>query len=242
MSFPSAQRGAAMIVSGASMPGTFITFEGLDGCGKSTQMERLARVLRERGLSATATREPGGTATGERIRQILLDTRTSSLEPIAELALMFAARAQHLQEVILPALARGEYVLCDRFTDSSEAYQGGGRKLGSKIVLDLHRMLCGDLRPDLTILMDCDIGASVDRARRRNQSQTGTDALDENRFERENRAFFSRVHAAYRKIAEREPQRVFIIDARGAPDQTHTKILDLVARKLSLNFSSAKPA
>ncbi len=119
------------------------------------------------------TREPGGTETGEKIRRLLLDTRTSGLSPMAELALMFASRVQHIQEMIAPAIEAGKIVLCDRFTDSSEAYQGGGRKLGSKPVLELHRVLCGDLKPDLTILMDSDVNASVERARRRNARNTG---------------------------------------------------------------------
>jgi dTMP kinase len=177
--------------------GRFITFEGLDGCGKSTQLERLAGALRARGLEIITTREPGGTETGERIRQILLDSRTEGLSPMAELALMFASRAQHIQEVILPAMAGGTTVLCDRFTDSSEAYQGGGRKLGSEPVLALHRILCGDLQPDLTLLMDSEVAASVERARRRNQAQmkkdTSDEVRDEGRFEQENRAFFGRV-------------------------------------------------
>src|ERR1051326_2584290 len=143
---------AAIIVTVASRSGTFITFEGLDGCGKSTQLERLAVKLRESGLLGTATRGTGGTATGNKIRELLLDTRTGNLDPMAELALMFASRAQHLSEVILPALETGVVVLCDRFTDSSEAYQGGGRKLGSQPVLELHRVLCGAIKPDLTIL------------------------------------------------------------------------------------------
>jgi len=216
--------------------GKFITFEGLDGCGKSTQMERLAGKLRKQGCSVVVTREPGGTAAGERIRQLLLDTRTSGLTPMAELALMFAARAQHIQEIILPALAAGQVLLCDRFTDSSEAYKGGGRKLGSGPVLELHHVLCGDLKPDLTILMDSDVAASVDRARRRNRSRRGRDAevSDENRFERENRAFFTRVRSAYLEIAKREPERVVVVDARGTPDQTHAKIVEIVRGKLEL--------
>ena len=207
--------------------GTFITFEGLDGCGKSTQLERLAGQLRERGLRVVATREPGGTAAGERIRQLLLDVRTSGLDPDAELALMFAARAQHLREVILPALAAGQVVLCDRFTDSSEAYQGGGRRLGVEIVLELHRLLCNDIKPDLTILMDSNVAASVERARRRNQAKNADPggAADESRFERENRAFFTRVHNAYLEIAKREPERVVVVDARGTPEQTHDAIM-----------------
>jgi dTMP kinase len=219
--------------------GKFITFEGLDGAGKSTQLERLAAKLREQGLDVVVTREPGGTPTGEKIRQLLLDTRTSWLAPMAELTLMFASRAQHIQEVIAPALADGQFVLCDRFTDSSEAYQGGGRKLGSQPVLDLHRVLCGDLKPDLTILMDSDVAASVERARRRNQVKGKVESSDENRFEQENRAFFGRVRDAYLAIAQREPNRVVVVDARGTPDQTHTKILEIVGRKLALTVSSA---
>jgi dTMP kinase len=229
-----------MISSVTPRRGTFITFEGLDGCGKSTQLERLAAKLEAQGLSLVTTREPGGTATGEKIRQLLLDTRTSGLDPMSELALMFASRVQHIHEAIQPALAAGHVVLCDRFTDSSEAYQGGGRKLGSGRVLELHRVLCGDLKPDLTILMDSDVAASVERARRRNQARTNADNSDESRFERENRAFFTRVRAAYLEIAKREPQRVVVVDARGTPDQTHAKILEIVSRKLGLTNSRVK--
>jgi dTMP kinase len=220
--------------------GKFITFEGLDGAGKSTQLERLAGKLREQGLDVVITREPGGTPTGEKIRQLLLDTRTSGLAPLAELALMFASRAQHIQKVIAPALADGQFVLRDRFTDSSEAYQGGGRKLGSQPVLDLHRILCSDLKPDLTILMDSDVAASVERARRRNQAKGKLESSDENRFEQENRAFFGRVRDAYLAIAQREPNRVVVVDARGTPDQTHTNIVEIVGRKLALTVSTAR--
>jgi dTMP kinase len=223
-----------------SSRGVFITFEGLDGCGKSTQSERLGGRLREKGLQAVVTREPGGTSTGEKIRQILLDTRTSGLTSTAELALMFASRAQHIEEVITPALASGHTVICDRFTDSSEAYQGGGRKLGSKPILELHRLLCGDLKPDLTILMDSDVAASVDRARRRNQARSKSDSTDENRFEQESRAFFNRVRSAYLEIARREPERVFVVDARGTPDQTHAKIMQIVEQKLASVISPGR--
>ncbi len=198
--------------------GKFITFEGLDGCGKSTQVEKLARALRARGLAVVVTREPGGTPTAEKIRQLLLDTKTAMLAPMAELALMFASRAQHIQEVIAPALAAGQIVLCDRFTDSTEAYQGGGRKLGSEPVLELHRILCGNLQPDLTILMDSDVASSVARARRRNTAhgkRKGSGVPDENRFEKESRTFFGRVQQAYLAIAKREPERVTLVDARG---------------------------
>jgi dTMP kinase len=217
--------------------GRFITFEGLDGCGKSTQMAKLAAVLTAQGLPVVVTREPGGTPTGEKIRQLLLDTKTSSLAPLAELALMFAARAQHIAQVIQPALAQGQIVLCDRFTDSTEAYQGGGRKLGSEPVLALHRVLCGGLWPELTILMDSDVAKSVDRARRRNRTHSvknGRKGSDENRFEQESRAFFGRVRNAYLGIAEREPQRMVVVDARGTPNETHRQIVEVVRRKLKL--------
>jgi dTMP kinase len=217
--------------------GKFITFEGLDGTGKSTQIEKLAKALRARGLLVVVTREPGGTETGEKIRHVILDSGTTGLSPMAEMALMFASRAQHIREVIEPAVAEGKIVLCDRFTDSTEAYQGAGRRLGSKAVLELHRILCGDLQPDLTILMDSDVARSVERARRRNQrsSRNGRNQKkDENRFEQENRAFFGRVRNGYLAIARRETDRVALIDARGTPSQTHAKILELVARRLRI--------
>jgi len=224
-----------------SRRGKFITFEGLDGTGKSTQMRKLAVVLRAAGHKVVETREPGGTATGEKIRRVLLDSATEGLSPLAEMALMFASRAQHIAEVIQPALTQGQIVLCDRFTDSTEAYQGSGRKLGSEAVLELHRVLCRDLQPDLTILLDSDPAMSVGRARRRNQrvfhgasKSVGKHHSDENRFEQQNRAFFSRVHEGYRAIAAREPQRVVAVDASGTPGQTHQRIVDVVHKKLRL--------
>ncbi len=214
--------------------GKFITFEGLDGSGKSTQMGKLARSLRAHGHAVTVTREPGGTATGEKIREVLLHSGTSGLSPLTEMALMFASRVQHVEEVILPALAEGQIVLCDRFTDSTEAYQGGGRKLGSKPVLGMHQILCGDLRPDLTILLDNDVAISVERARRRNRRKSARSEKDENRFEQESRVFFGRVRQAYLAIAAREPQRVQVINARGTPRETHVLVLELVRRKLKI--------
>ena len=215
--------------------GKFITFEGLDGSGKSTQIEKLARALRGHGVPVTVTREPGGTAAGEKIREVLLHSTTAGLAPLAEMALMFASRAQHIQEVILPALAEGRVVLCDRFTDSTEAYQGAGRKLGTKPVLALHEILCGGLQPDLTILLDNEVSFSVDRARRRNRKhKSARPEKDENRFEQESRAFFGRVRSGYLAIAAREPQRVHIINARGTPQETHAKIMELVRKKIKI--------
>jgi len=222
--------------------GKFITIEGLDGCGKTTQLERLAAVLRAQGIDVVTTREPGGTAIGERIRGVLLDSRTQGMAPLAELSLMFASRAQHIAEVIQPALAQGQWVLCDRFTDSSEAYQGGGRGLGSESVLAMHRLICGNLQPDLTVLMDSDVAASVARARRRNlAARDGAAAVpDENRFEQENRMFFTRVHDAFLKIAQREPGRVLVVDARRAPDVVHADILRQVGERLQVKTGAAK--
>jgi dTMP kinase len=218
-------------VTKAKMRGKFITFEGLDGCGKSTQLEKLAAVLRVRGIDVVTTREPGGTIIGERIRAVLLDSRTAGLDPHAEMALMFAARAQLIAEVIAPALEDGQWVLCDRFTDSTEAYQGGGRQLGSNAVLELHRALCRGLWPDLTLLMDSDVSSSVDRARRRNLAAS-EETPDENRFEKESYAFFTRVHDAFLEIAKREPQRVVLVDARPKLEIVHPQIVRVVFERL----------
>ena len=214
--------------------GRFITFEGLDGSGKTTQIEKLAADLRAQRFRVHLTREPGGTPFGETVRHLILDSATSKLASSTELALMFAARTQHLDEVILPALEAGDYVLCDRFTDSTEAYQGGGRQLGSKPVLTLHRVLCADLQPDLTILLDCDLSFSLNRARHRNLVTAAAGHRDENRFEQEDRDFFSRVHQAFHTIAQREPKRVAVIDARGTPEETHQKVLAAVRERLQI--------
>ncbi|MDR3748891.1 MAG: dTMP kinase [Acidobacteriota bacterium] len=214
-------------------PGRFITFEGLDGCGKSTQLEKLAGFLNQQGIEVITTREPGGTEIGERIRAVLLDSRTAGLDPHAEMALMFASRAQQIAQVILPALEAGKWVLCDRYTDSTEAYQGGGRQLGSEAVLRAHEVLCRGLWPDLTILMDSDVSSSVARARRRNRAAAHEES-DENRFEKESHAFFTRVRNAYLEIARREPQRVAMVDARPSLDVVHPEIVRVVRERLSL--------
>jgi dTMP kinase len=225
------------MISHMSRRGKFITFEGLDGTGKSTQLRKLAIALRAAGFTVLETREPGGTPTGEKVRRVLLDSSTDGLSAWAEMALMFASRAQHIAEVIQPALAQGSIVLCDRFTDSTEAYQGSGRKLGSESVLELHRVLCGGLQPDLTILLDSDAASSLGRARRRNRrasrNRSGGPG-DENRFEQETRAFFARVREGYLAIASREPQRVVLVDASGTPSQTHRQIIEVASRRLKL--------
>jgi dTMP kinase len=214
--------------------GKFITFEGLDGVGKSTQLKNLARWLRGRGFSVITTPEPGGTAVGQKLRAVLLSSRTSGLSPLAELALMFADRAQHIDQLILPALSRGQWVLCDRFTDSSEAYQGGGRELGSEVVRQLHRSLCHDLQPDLTVLMVGDPAASITRARKRNVAKVKRNRADENRFEQESRAFHQRVVDAYNRIAERDSARVIRIEAHHPVDEVHKEIVRQVEERLGL--------
>jgi dTMP kinase len=220
--------------------GFFITLEGLDGSGKTTQITRLAAWLKKRGHSVLVTREPGGTVAGERIRALVLDSRSAGLAPMAELALMFAARAQAIAEVLLPALDAGQIVLCDRFTDSTEAYQGGGREMGSAVVLELNRLLCANLQPDLTLLLLPGLEASLDRARRRNQRTTQENGPDESRFEQEQDAFYGRVWRQYREIAAREPERVVLIEGDLTIDEVHEQIAEAVAERLAALAAAAE--
>jgi dTMP kinase len=216
--------------------GYFITFEGLDGSGKTTQLRRLAATLTAEGHSVVTLRQPGGTALGDRIRSILLDSRSEAtlgpISPLAELTLMFADRAQAIAEVIEPALAAGQIILCDRFTDSSEAYQGGGRQLGSQRILALHAAVCDNLQPDLTLLLLPSLDVSLARARRRNHRHTQTHGTDENRFERESDEFYSRIHAAYCTIAVRESQRVITLHANDTIEQIQKTIHHIVSERI----------
>jgi dTMP kinase len=212
--------------------GLFITFEGLDGSGKTTQINRLAAWLKKSGHGSLITRQPGGTVTGDRIRALVLDSRSKGLTPLCEMALMFADRAQAIAEVIEPALAKGKIVLCDRFTDSTEAYQGGGRELGPEIVLELHRLVCRNLQPDLTLLLLPSLEPSLARARRRNQRTAKTGSGDENRFEQEQDAFYRRVRQQYLKIAAREPGRVVLIEGDHSIKEVHEQIVAVVAERM----------
>ena len=220
--------------------GYFITFEGLDGSGKTTQLRRLAAWLTAQGHTVVTLRNPGSTPLGDRIRAILLDSRSEStlgaITPLTEMALMFADRAQSLHQIILPALSRGDIVLCDRYTDSSEAYQGAGRNLGAERVLAMHRAACDNIQPDLTILLLPPLEASLKRARRRNSRQDGP---DENRFEREGDDFYRRVYDQYRAIAAREPHRVALLDQPGTIDQIGDQILSVVRKRLESRFEAA---
>jgi dTMP kinase len=219
--------------------GLFLTLEGLDGSGKTTQIKRLAAWMQKRGLNPVVTRQPGGTATGDRIRALLLDSGSTPIAPMAEMALMFADRAQCIAEVIEPALAAGKVVLCDRFTDSTEAYQGGGREIGSAPVLELHRLICGDLQPDLTLLLLPSLEACLERARRRNDRHTAQSGVDEGRFEREQETFFRRVWQKYREIAKREPERVVTIEGNLTVDEVHEQIVEAIAERV---IATAKKA
>ena len=214
--------------------GLFITLEGLDGSGKTTQIKRLATWLESRGVEPVITRQPGGTTTGDRIRAILLDSRSTGLASMTEMALMFADRAQAIAEVIQPALDAGKTVVCDRFTDSTEAYQGGGRQLGSEIVLDLHRVICGNLKPDMTILLLPSLNASLGRARKRNTREEAQTGKDENRFELEQDGFHRRVWEKYHEIAKREPERVVLIEGDLSIDEIHQQIVEAVSERLLL--------
>ena len=204
--------------------GLFITLEGIDGTGKSTQLRLLVQHLKQRGLPVRVTREPGGTKLGERFRKILLDSKNTHLSPLAELALMYAARAQHLEEVIRPALARGEIVVSDRYNDASLAYQGYGRKLGVEIVRAFDRVVSGRTQPDLTILLDLNprlsLGRAADRLSQRNSNQ--------GRFESQGLNFHRRVRRGYLAIARKNPRRVKVVPAGGAVAEVHAKILNLI--------------
>ncbi len=184
--------------------GKFITLEGGEGAGKSTSMASIQAWCRQQGLSLCVTREPGGTPLAEEIRALLLARREEPVAPDAELLLMFAARAQHLENVIRPALARGEWVLCDRFTDATYVYQGDGRGLSRERIAELERFVQGDLRPDLTLLLDLPVEQGLARAAERGEKD---------RFESEQHAFFERVRQGYRARAQAEPERFRVIDA-----------------------------
>ncbi len=217
--------------------GLFITLEGLDGSGKTTQIKRLSNWMQKRGVTPVITRQPGGTATGDRIRELLLDSRSAGLSPMTEMAMMFADRAQGIAEVIEPALSAGKTVLCDRFTDSTEAYQGGGRELGSELVLELHRLICGNLQPDLTLLLLPSLDKSLERARRRNDRVAEQNGPNESRFESEQDAFFRRVWEKYREIARRDADRVVAIEGDLSIDDVHEQIVEAVSERLVIAHS-----
>ena len=209
---------------GISMP-PFISFEGLDGCGKTTQVRLLADYLTLRDIQVAVLREPGGTPVGESIRTLLLSSRNRGLLPLSELLLYYAARNQNLHRQIVPAQAEGKWVLCDRFADASTAYQGYGRGLDLSLVETLDHMVNGARKPDLTLLIDIEPALSLARARDRNR-RTG---LDEGRFEAESLSFFHRVRQGYLQIAAREPRRVRVLNGSRTIEELHQEILGLIS-------------
>ncbi|MFC2973670.1 dTMP kinase [Azotobacter bryophylli] len=205
------------------MSGLFITLEGPEGAGKSTNREYLAERLREHGVDVVLTREPGGTPLAERIRALLLDPTAEPMATDTELLLVFAARAQHLAQVIRPALARGAVVLCDRFTDATYAYQGGGRGVSESRIAQLESFVQGDLRPDLTLVFDLPVEVGLARAAARGR-------LD--RFEQEGRMFFEAVRQTYLHRAAREPVRYRVVDAAQPLDQVQRSLDSLLPHLL----------
>jgi len=195
--------------------GFFISLEGGEGAGKSTQIKRIVEWLSSRGRTVVETREPGGTAVSEQIRQVLLDTRNAGLNATAELLMMFAARSQLVEEVILPALAEGKVIVCDRFADASYAYQGGGRQLGAKTVESVEQIVLKGLQPDLTLLFDVPVELGMERVAGRAQAD---------RFEVESIRFFERVRKAYLDRAEANPQRFSVIDASQDQEQVWCQV------------------
>jgi len=189
------------------MAGRFITLEGIEGAGKSTAARFVREWLRARGITVCMTREPGGTPLAERVRQLVLDRQGEAITPVTETLLMFAARGLHVENLIRPALARGEWVVCDRFTDATRAYQGAGRGVSPALIDQLARAVQQDLQPDCTLLLDLPVEVGLERVRMR------SGAVPSDRFEEEPAQFFERVRAAYLDIARAEPARVRIIDA-----------------------------
>ena len=211
--------------------GLFITFEGPDGSGKSTQLRLLAARLRENGYQVLESAEPGGTPIGVQIRRILLDPTNRELSPTAELLLMFAARAQNLDQWILPALAQGQIVLSDRFTDSTLAYQGAARGLGRETVMQVDRIACRGLVPDLTLCIDIDTETGLARAHSRNRDRSGH---DESRLDRQAIEFHHKVREAYFELAKLEPGRVKIIDGNAPAEAIAGAVWEYVAQAFKL--------
>jgi dTMP kinase len=200
--------------------GRFITFEGVEGVGKSTQIARAASHLRARGIEPVVTREPGGTPLAEKLRALVLEPGHGTVAPTAELLLMFAARASHVAEVIRPAVSEGRTVLCDRFTDATEAYQGGGRGVSAAWIRELARIAHPRLAPDLTLVFDAPAEVALARL-------SGRGAAND-RIEAENAAFFERVRKSYLAIAQREPDRVHIVDATRPETQVAADVARLI--------------
>jgi len=206
--------------------GKFISFEGGEGSGKSTQTQRFAERLRATGLTVVQTREPGGTEGADAIRQLLVTGAADRWDPVSEVLLHYAARRDHVERVIKPALARGEWVVSDRFADSTMAYQGYGYELGAALIDTIHRATLGVFQTDMTFIMDFDPAAGLARARDRDP--------DPSRYERFDLAFHRRLHDGFRTIAASNPERCVIVDANGAPDEVETMVWAVASERLKL--------
>ncbi|PYS48443.1 MAG: dTMP kinase [Acidobacteria bacterium] len=204
------------------MTGSFITFEGIDGCGKSTQLRMLASELRLRGLEVVQTREPGGTALGKCIRTVLLDAQME-VDPLAELLLFAADRAQHVRRLLRPAIESGSVVLSDRYADATAAYQGAGRAFTPELIAKVIEIATEGLKPDLTLVFDLSVAECLARTERRTDGENKTDRLDA-----EDAAFHTRVREAYLQLASNEPDRVRIVDATGSVNEIHNRVLEVV--------------
>jgi dTMP kinase len=205
--------------------GRFLTVEGIEGVGKTTQVARLSAALRNRGIEHVVTREPGGTPLAEKIRGIVLDGTGEPVPAMAELLLMFAGRAVHLANHVEPNLRAGRWVVCDRFTDATYAYQGGGRRLSMDVIRQLEAMVQGGRRPDLTLWLDAPVEQALHRARVRNSGAVA------DRFEGERTEFFERVRAVYRARADAEPHRIHIVDAAQSADAVAAQVLEVLEKR-----------
>lgn len=204
------------------MSGIFITFEGIDGCGKSTQLRLLASELRIRGFGIVTTREPGGTPLGKCLRAVLLDSQIE-VDPLAELLLFAADRAQHVRTLLRPAIVAGSIVLSDRYADATAAYQGAGRNFRPEVITQVIALATNGLQPDLTLLFDLPVAECLARTVRRTDNENKADRLDA-----EDAAFHTRVRSAYLQLAANEPDRIRVIDACGSIDETHARVLEVV--------------
>ena len=213
----------------------FITFEGVEGSGKTTQIQRLKKYLTQKGTACKVTREPGGCPISEKVRRIVLDPSHRKMVPLSELFLYEAARAQHVKEVIEPLLKKGVTVLCDRFNDATIAYQGYGRKINLELVQNLNRFSSQALRPNVTFLLDCPSRLGLKRALRRNLTLKRE---NEDRFEREKVQFHHRVRRGYLSIAKKEPNRVKVIDTRQGEDKVFEKIRRIVDKLIQTKVQS----
>ncbi len=205
----------------------FITLEGIEGSGKTTQMHQMSAYFESRGHSCVSTREPGGTAIGEKIRAILLDPASKALVPTAELLLYMADRAQHIHSLIKPCLAEGKVVLCDRYFDATVVYQGFARGLDTGFICDLHRLILEDLKPDITFLLD--LAPRIGLARAWRQLDIGTRSETESRFEEETISFHEKVRAGYLELARRQPERIRVVDGSRDEKQVQKDIRDALS-------------